>query len=140
MRDPNKIKYIVVHCTATNPKAKVEAIQNYWQEHLKWKNPGYHVLIDAQGNTYRLLSEYEVGNGVQGYNEVSLHVSYIGGIDNLGRSKDTRTDKQKETLVKILNEWKKKYPKARILGHRDFPNVKKDCPSFDAQNEYKNIT
>jgi hypothetical protein len=28
---------------------------------------------------------------------------------------------------------KEKYPKAEVLGHRDFPSVKKECPSFDVK-------
>jgi N-acetylmuramoyl-L-alanine amidase len=27
-------------------------------------------------------------------------------------------------------------PIKQIQGHRDFPKVKKACPSFDAKNEY----
>ena len=31
------------------------------------------------------------------------------------------------------------YPGAKILGHRDLPWVKKDCPCFDAQSEYADL-
>jgi N-acetylmuramoyl-L-alanine amidase len=31
------------------------------------------------------------------------------------------------------------FPNAIIQGHKDFPNVAKACPSFDAKAEYKNI-
>ena len=41
--------------------------------------------------------------------------------------------------LKILKELRVKFPKAKIQGHRDFPNVKKACPSFDAQKEYEEI-
>ena len=30
-------------------------------------------------------------------------------------------------------ELTERYPKAQVLGHRDFPNVKKACPSFDVK-------
>ena len=30
-------------------------------------------------------------------------------------------------------------PEAQILGHRDLPNVRKDCPCFDAKTEYQNL-
>ena len=32
---------------------------------------------------------------------------------------------------------KRKYKGCIAQGHRDFPNVNKACPSFDAKNEYK---
>ena len=35
--------------------------------------------------------------------------------------------------------WKKKYPKAKILGHRDFPNTKKTCPNFDVELWLKKV-
>ena len=38
---------------------------------------------------------------------------------------------QMESLKIILKEWKKKYPKAKILGHRDSTKTKKTCPNFD---------
>lgn len=126
------IEYIVIHCTATVQNARAEAIQNYWKNTLGWKSPGYHILIDAAGNAHRLLSDEEVGNGVQGYNQRSLHVSYIGGLNE----KDTRTLAQKETLKSIVAEWKKKYPKAAVKGHRDFPGVQKACPCFDVSKEF----
>ncbi len=31
------------------------------------------------------------------------------------------------------------YPEAVILGHRDLPGVRKDCPCFDAQQEYRDV-
>jgi hypothetical protein len=30
-------------------------------------------------------------------------------------------------------------PQARIVGHRDLPDVHKDCPCFDACTEYADI-
>lgn len=51
--------------------------------------------------------------------------------------KDTRTDAQKASLLKLLKELKSKYPKAKIYPHYKFAN--KACPSFDAEKEYSNI-
>lgn len=131
-----KIEYIVVHCTATQPEAKVSAIQNYWRNVLGWKNPGYHYLVESNGNVVQLLAESEVSNGVAGWNSKIINVSYIGGIDRMGKPFDSRTTEQKASLFKILKELKARYPQAKIMGHRDFPGVKKACPSFDAIREY----
>ena len=133
------IKYIAVHCTATAQTATVENIKNYWREHLGWQKPGYHFIVQPDGTVVKLLPIEEVSNGVAGYNSVTINVSYIGGIDKKGAPKDTRTQAQKDSLIEILSDLKKQFPKAQIQGHRDFPKVKKACPSFDAKTEYQHI-
>lgn len=130
MRD---IKYIVLHCTATQPEATVQAIQNYWKNALKWKSPGYHYIIRTDGSYQQLAPETAITNGVAGYNSNSIHISYIGGIDRQGVPKDTRTEAQMQTQIELLKELKIKYPNAVVQGHRDFPGVNKACPSFDVK-------
>lgn len=136
MRD---IKYIVIHCTATQPNTKKEAILSYWKNTLKWKTVGYHRLIDANGIIHELAKFEQITNGVKGYNSESIHFSYIGGIDESGRPKDTRTLKQKESLLYLVKQAKKQFPNAIVQGHKDFKGVAKACPSFEAKNEYKAI-
>ncbi|WP_284464910.1 N-acetylmuramoyl-L-alanine amidase [Chryseobacterium sp.] len=130
------INYIVVHCTATQPDVKIESIKNYWKENLKWKSPGYHYMIKADGEIVNTLPIDQVSNGVAGWNSQIINISYIGGIDKSGNPKDTRTPEQKASILKLLKELKSKFPKAKVQGHRDFPNVHKACPSFDAKKEY----
>ena len=133
------INYIAIHCTATQPEASIASIQNYWKNNLGWKNPGYHYIIDHFGNVVNLLPIELVSNGVQGYNSQTINISYVGGIDKSEKPKDTRTEAQKQSILKLLKELRVKFPKAKIQGHRDFPNVKKACPSFDAKKEYSLI-
>ena len=136
MRD---IKYIVIHCTASQPNTKKEAILSYWKNTLKWKTVGYHRLIDANGVIHELAKFEQITNGVKGFNSESIHFSYIGGIDESGRPKDTRTLKQKESLLYLVKQAKKQFPNAIVQGHKDFKGVAKACPSFEAKNEYKAI-
>ena len=133
------INYIAIHCTATQPETSIQSIQNYWKSNLGWKNPGYHYIIDRFGNVVNLLPIELVSNGVQGYNSQTINISYVGGIDKSGKPKDTLTEAQKQSILKLLKELRVKFPKAKIQGHRDFPNVKKACPSFDAKREYSLI-
>ena len=133
------INYIAIHCTATQPETSIASIQNYWKNNLGWKNQGYHYIIDRFGNVVNLLPIELVSNGVQGYNSQTINISYVGGIDKSGKPKDTRTEAQKQSILKLLKELRVKFPKAKIQGHRDFPNVKKACPSFDAKKEYSLI-
>ena len=134
-----EIKYIVIHCTASKPNTKKEAILSYWKNTLKWKTVGYHRLIDANGIIHELAKFEQITNGVKGYNSESIHFSYIGGIDESGRPKDTRTLKQKESLLYLVKQAKKQFPNAIVQGHKDFKGVAKACPSFEAKNEYKAI-
>ena len=53
--------------------------------------------------------------------------------------KDTRTDEQIISLHDLLVELKNKYPESIVYGHKDFTD-KKECPSFDAKEEYKLIS
>lgn len=133
MRNLRNIKYIVVHCTATQPGATVEAIRRYWKEKLGWNNPGYHFIIQRDGEVVQLLEERRIANGVKGYNRECVHLSYIGGVDKDGKPADNRTAAQKEAMFDLVVELAERYPDAQICGHRDFPGVKKACPSFDVQ-------
>lgn len=133
------IKYIAVHCTATAQSAKVESIQKYWREHLGWQMPGYHFIVKPDGEAVSLLPIDKVSNGVAGFNSQIINISYIGGVDANDKPLDNRTPAQKATLLKLLKDLKQKFPTAIIQGHRDFPNVKKACPSFDAKKEYQNV-
>ncbi len=134
-----QIKYLVVHCTATSQITSISAIQSYWQKQLGWKMPGYHFIVKPDGEIVELLPIEQVSNGVQGFNSVSINISYIGGVDENNVPTDNRTPAQKESLSRKLKELKAKYPLAKIQGHRDFPKVKKACPSFDAIKEYKGL-
>jgi N-acetylmuramoyl-L-alanine amidase len=133
------IKYLVVHCTATPQTTNVESIQRHWRERLGWKASGYHKIVKANGEVITLATDEQVCNGVAGFNSVSLHVSYIGGIDSRGNPLDNRTQGQKDAISQVLHAWKQKYPSAIIQGHRDFPKVNKACPSFNAKAEYSHI-
>lgn len=134
-----EINYIVVHCTATQPEASVKAIQKFWREERGWKNPGYHFLIDRFGIVHTLAPLEQVVNGVKGFNSQSVHVSYIGGITKAGKPYDTRTNEQKTSMFNLLMILRQKFPDAIIQGHKDFSNVNKACPSFEAKDEYKFI-
>ena len=134
-----EIKYLAVHCTATPQTATVSSIQSYWRNVLKWKMPGYHFIIKPDGEVVQLLDIEKVSNGVKGFNSVSINISYIGGVDAQNKPIDNRTEAQKKALLDLLKKLKKQFPKAIIQGHRDFPEVKKACPSFEAKEEYKNL-
>lgn len=142
-----KIDNIVIHCTAGSAQQSAENIKDYWARVLGWKSYGYHWLVNADGSCERLADDEKPTNGVRGHNSNSIHLCYKGGWNGT----DTRTPEQKEALINLVKQYKRKYPKARVLGHRDFsPDLNRDgkitpnewikiCPCFNAIDEYKNV-
>lgn len=128
-----KITHIVLHTTATPQTTTVKSIQNYWKNQLGWKSPGYHHIIKPDGTVVDLLPIDQISNGVAGHNANSIHISYIGGVDGKGNAVDNRTPLQIQAQIELLKKYKAMFPGAVILGHRDFPNVQKSCPSFDVK-------
>lgn len=125
------IKYIVVHCTATPTDTTIDSMRGYWRNILGWRNPGYHYVVTYKGDIKQLHAEDKVANGVRGYNKHSIHIAYIGGVDEDGRPLDTKSKEQEIAMLKLLLNLRARYPDAIILGHNNFPDVKKACPSFN---------
>lgn len=132
------IKYIVVHCTATPTTTTLESIKSYWKEQRGWGDtPGYHYFIKRDGTIVQLLDEKKNSYGVYKHNSECISIAYVGGIDKDGKPVDNRSDAQKHAMFDIIVRLTEKYPKAEVLGHRDFPGVKKACPCFDVKEWLK---
>jgi len=70
------------------------------------------------------------------YNRCSIGICYEGGLDESGKTADTRTPEQKARLRELLWKLHTLFPHALIVGHRDLPGVKKACPCFSC-DEYR---
>lgn len=147
------INEIIVHCTAT-PEGKDYTVEDIsrWHKARGFKTIGYHYVVYRDGTVHAGRPETEVGAHCQGHNTHSIGVCYVGGLAADGKTaRDTRTAAQKQALRNLLARLRKKYPKAKILGHRDTsPDTNhngkvdrwewvKECPSFDAKTEYAGI-
>ena len=130
------INLIVVHCSATRCNQHYRVTQLIRDHADRFGFTGYHYYITRDGTVTQTRHEQLVGAHAVGYNRNSLGVCYEGGLDKEGKPADTRTYRQKRALRDLLKKLKAKHPGARILGHRDLPNVHKDCPCFDAATEY----
>ncbi len=151
----SRLKYLVIHCTATPEGREVTAsdIRHWHCDPVSkggrgWKQVGYTDLIHLDGNVERLVDNnedanvdpWEVTNGAAGYNSVSRHIVYAGGVDANDRKKtrDTRTEAQKEALRKYVLDFHRRFPTVRIVGHREL-NPSKACPSFNVGSWLKSI-
>jgi N-acetylmuramoyl-L-alanine amidase len=136
-----KVDTISVHCSATK-EGNFISVANIrrWHKDRGWSDIGYHYVIYLDGSIHRGRPLYKIPAAVKHHNAHMAAVCYIGGIDRDMKPKDTRTDAQKRSLWRLLTELRNKYPHADIRGHRDYPHVHKACPSFDAFNEYLELT
>ena len=140
MKRIKEIKYLVLHCSATKLSRRTEAEDiDRWHRNQGYEMIGYHWYINRNGLISQGRKEQYAGAHVMGHNENSIGICYEGGIDEQGNAADTRTSAQRQALLYLLKELKQRYPVAEICGHRDFPNVHKACPCFDAKSEYKGM-
>lgn len=129
-------RYLVVHCSATRPSMDIGAADiRKWHKAKGWEDIGYHYVIRRDGRVERGRREDAVGAHVAGYNSASIGVCLVGGVSekNFTVAENNFTREQFAALEKLLVSLAKKYPKALVRGHRDFPKVAKACPSFDAK-------
>lgn len=136
-----KINTIVIHCSAT-PEAMTYPLESLRADHKKrgFVDVGYHYYIRKDGTVQEGRPLNQIGAHAKGYNTGSIGICYEGGLDANRKPKDTRTEAQKKSMLVLLKATLKLYPTiTRICGHRDLPKVAKDCPCFDAENEYKHL-
>lgn len=125
--------YLTIHCAATPEGRNVSAAQVEQWDRARFNQPSYHWIVELDGHAHRSLADQVKGAHVGGHNTGNIGVCYVGGCDVHMKAKDTRTPAQSAALLNICKEYRAKYPGIKILGHRDWPNVKKDCPSFDVE-------
>ena len=136
MRNINKI---IVHCSAT-PEGKAFSVADIRRWHLQrgFADIGYHFVIYLDGSVHVGRELAKAGAHCKGQNKNSIGVCYIGGVATDGQTpKDTRTDTQKASLVKLITELRQQFPNASVHGHREF--AIKACPCFDAHKEYNDL-
>lgn len=135
-----QINYIIIHCSATKAGQDFRAKDiDRWHRERGWDGIGYHKVIDLDGTIEPGRSEAKPGAHCKGHNSDSIGICYIGGLDKNGKPADTRTELQKAALAGLVAGYKLRFPNAKVVGHRDMPNVHKACPCFNAKEEYKNI-
>ena len=128
--------WIVIHCSATRAiQANIGAKDiRQWHMSKGWSDIGYHWVIKRSGAVEKGRAQELVGAGVEGHNSDSVHICMVGGLnDDTWKPENNYTASQWEALQKLVSSLTKKYPAAKVLGHRDFAGVKKACPCFNAK-------
>lgn len=128
-----EVKYLVVHCAATTEDMDIGAHEiRGWHLKRGWLDIGYNAVIRRDGTVESGRPLDRPGAHARGYNEVSLGVCLIGGVESDGKTPEANyTHAQWDALEAWIRARLEENPNARVLGHRDLPNVNKACPSFD---------
>ena len=135
----NTPKYIIIHCAATKVTSNVTVEQIISMHKQRgFSTIGYHYYITKDGIIHKGRQENQVGAHCLGYNAKSIGICYEGGLDAASFPADTRTLEQKASLLALLRELKRIFPRALIVGHHDL-NPTKACPCFDAEREYRGL-
>lgn len=138
MRSAKSIRFLVLHCSATRCNQNY-SVDQLMRDHKRrgFRTIGYHFYIRRDGTLTQHRKLLEVGAHARPYNRCSIGICYEGGLDEKGRSKDTRTARQTVCITELLKKLHKLFPNARIVGHRDLPGTTpKDCPCLDAQKVF----
>lgn len=132
---------IAVHCSATAPEQDVGAREiDRWHRAQGWACIGYHFVIRRDGTVEAGRNPELPGAHVAGHNHYTLGVCMVGGVDANGKPENNFTPAQFATLAGLLTELRKEWPAVtEVKGHRDFPGVKKACPSFDVRAWIKSL-
>ena len=135
---------IVIHCAATRPDwmagagvdAKVDEIRQ-WHKARKWRDIGYHWVIDRDGAIAAGRPVTEIGAGVLGHNRGVIHICLIGGHGSAAddRFSEHFTDNQDEVLRALISSLWSRTPIERVSGHNEW--AAKACPGFHVQTWLK---
>lgn len=132
-----QIPGIIIHCSATREGEwfDIEDVDR-WHKERGWKGCGYHYVIGLNGDIWPGRAVGEKGAHTKGFNDW-VGVCYIGGLDAFGEPCDTRTPGQIRAMAELVHSFHLVFGQITVMGHRDFPGVKKECPCFDAREEFE---
>lgn len=144
------IDTIVIHCSATRAGMDVRASDiDKWHRERGFAMIGYNYVIDLDGTVEAGRPLTMNGAHCVGYNDHSVGICYVGGLDAFGRPFDTRTRAQKEAMHDLVSRLMERYPTiVRVIGHRDAsPDLNGDgkitqdewikaCPCFEVSADF----
>jgi len=134
----NGLKYLVIHSTDTREGRDINLIG-----YIKFL---YSDVINIDGNITSFLSdkknnrtkEWNLRYNNKDIDPVSRHIAYVGGANAENtHAKDTRTEKQKETLEIYVKYMIKRHPELIVSGYNQLKG--KSSPQFKVNKWLKKI-
>jgi hypothetical protein len=130
---------IFIHCAATRANwmhnrtldDKVAEIKKWHVEDRKWKDIGYHWIIDRDGAVAKGRAETTPGSHVAGHNTGSIGICLIGGHGSNENDpfEKNYTVEQDHALRGLIDDIKARTPIKHIRGHNEV--AAKACPGFN---------
>lgn len=139
--DPNKVRYVVVHGSASY-YGDVDTFES-WHKDRGWAGIGYHWVItncyptyddykekrpklDYDGRIWKGRDEKFMGAHVHGYNNESIGICMVG-------NEGVYSAAQIRSCARLCTEIRLRYPTIlSIKGHYEF-TVLKTCPTLDME-------
>lgn len=138
------INEIIIHCTATRPdwwatrtlNQKVAEVRRWHVVDRKWKDIGYHFLVDRDGKVATGRDLEEVGAHTMGHNTGTIGISLFGGHGSSATDSflDNFTPAQEKALRELITELKDNFGDLKISGHNQY--AAKACPGFNVPKWY----
>lgn len=125
---PNHVQYITIHWPGSSSAhlpvediaAQLRGWQNYHMDVRGWRDIAYNEAVDLNGENWEL----------RGLNVQDGSVANMGGlvysILAVYGQEDVPTEAMKRTIKERVEEAKKRFPNAKVVGHRELKST--ECP------------
>lgn len=140
---PHLLEYLFVHCTANRAGSNITKKNGkayLWRvaQERHFPGYGYNWIIYEDGQIDTLIpvnkdmwvTPNERASGAKGYNSISFHVAYMGGLNRLGYPANTLTPAAKQSLNLIASRVKALRLSLQVCPHYKVSVIPKACPSF----------
>ena len=125
--------YIIIHSTNTKPNVDLSA-RDIDETHRKrgLLKIGYHCVIKRDGTIEVGRPFNEIGAHVQEYDNQSIGICIIGGLNTRGVVAPDYSAQQQKALYVLIKTLTYMYKDAKVIGHNKLE--KTDCPAFDVED------
>jgi len=139
--EPEFVKHIVTHCSATKPSQNVTAdvIRKWHVEENGWLDIGYHFVILPNGDIEQGRQINVSGAHARGFNRNSIGVCLVGGLDEDGDPSSNYSVDQITSWIYLCKVLEKIFVNARMIGHNEL-DTNKTCPNFIVSEKWADIT
>ena len=132
-----KIDLIVIHCSATRENTDYSPKQLESDHKARgFLRAGYNFYIRKSGEVVNLRPLEQIPAHARGHNKHSIGICYEGGLDITGQPRDTRTQAQKTSLLRLIRDLSEDLNGDGTISPDEWI---KQCPSFNAIPEYKEL-
>ena len=109
---------IIIHCSATRAGQDITAADiDCWHRARGFWSIGYHYVIRLDGTIEPGRDVTLDGAHCMGWNQRSIGICYVGGLDKEGRPADTRTDAQRTALIRLVKSLQLAFPNVKqVIG------------------------